>query len=62
MIELTEERYNELLEKEKLADKYLSDRRKGANKINAISKEEMRLRNKKAAEARWRKARVAVAD
>ena len=53
---ISQKRYDKLLKKEKLADKYLADRRKGAAKINAISAEEKTARAKKAAAARWIKA------
>lgn len=52
---ISQERYNELLEKERQLEKYLTDRRKGAAKINAISKEERQARARKAAAARWAK-------
>ena len=53
---ISQERYDELLEKERQFDKYLADRRKGAAKINNISPEERKARARKAAAARWAKS------
>ena len=55
MPNISQKRYEELLEKERQFDKYLADRRKGAAKINNISAEERKARAKKAAAARWAK-------
>ena len=55
---ISQARYDELLEKEKIADKFIADRRKGAGKINDISPEEKHARAKKASAARWAKYRA----
>lgn len=47
--------FAEIEKKAFLYDKMIADRRKGADKINAISAEERKARAKKAAAARWSK-------
>jgi hypothetical protein len=49
------ERYEELLAKERTLDEMIQARRRGADKANAISAEERKARAKKAVEARIKK-------
>jgi hypothetical protein len=54
-IALSEERYSELLAKEKALDDFTKARKLGAEKTNAVSAEARKARAKKAVEARIKK-------
>jgi|GEM_PF-2594097 len=54
-VTISSSEYEELKRKAKLYDEMVEARRKGANKINAISAEERRARAMKAVEARIKK-------